>query len=126
MAASRSTSVGDGSPGGGPIRCIFFSEFHATLGPQLVYQVRSHLPPPLRPFSVIPNHTLSNADPVACCSPQDPPEFVSQDLFTLIEKYIITKPELCGRPVSLYGLVSLTISQQPPGGAFWLLCIVTL
>jgi len=119
---SREATPESAATQSGQIRCVFFSEFHATRGPQLVYQVRwrrrAHLyAPPLLPGypclllllyeSHYSHHSLIYARVLVLSrflplhTTQDPPGFISQDLFTLIEKYIITKPELCGRLVSL-------------------------
>lgn len=70
MAASRSNSVPDAAAGH-DIRCIFFSEFHATLGPQLVYQVRRCRPKDAGQcqFTTHQNHRSAWAVPWHACHP---------------------------------------------------------
>ncbi|KAI2529799.1 NPRL2 isoform 12 [Pan troglodytes] len=53
------------------IECIFFSEFHPTLGPKITYQV--------------------------------PEDFISRELFDTVQVYIITKPELQNKLITVYG-----------------------
>lgn len=51
------------------IECIFFSEFHPTLGPKISYQV--------------------------------PEEYISRELFDTVQVYIITKPELQNKLITV-------------------------
>ncbi|XP_056605693.1 GATOR complex protein NPRL2 [Triplophysa dalaica] len=51
------------------IECIFFSEFHPTLGPKITYQV--------------------------------PEEYISRELFDTVQVYIITKPELQNKLITV-------------------------
>ncbi|KAM4821549.1 LOW QUALITY PROTEIN: GATOR1 complex protein NPRL2 [Thomomys bottae] len=51
------------------IECIFFSEFHPTLGPKITYQV--------------------------------PEDFISRELFDTVQVYIITKPELQNKLITV-------------------------
>ncbi|KAG1960352.1 GATOR complex protein NPRL2 [Pimephales promelas] len=51
------------------IDCIFFSEFHPTLGPKITYQV--------------------------------PEEYISRELFDTVQVYIITKPELQNKLITV-------------------------
>ncbi|XP_029006957.1 GATOR complex protein NPRL2 isoform X2 [Betta splendens] len=51
------------------IECIFFSEFHPTLGPKITYQV--------------------------------PEEYISRELFDNVQVYIITKPELQNKLITV-------------------------
>ncbi|XP_069500141.1 GATOR1 complex protein NPRL2 isoform X1 [Ambystoma mexicanum] len=53
----------------GRIECIFFSEFHPTLGPKITYQV--------------------------------PEEYISRELFDTVQVYIITKPELQNKLITV-------------------------
>ncbi|NXA25520.1 NPRL2 protein, partial [Ibidorhyncha struthersii] len=54
---------------GGRIECVFFSEFHPTLGPKITYQV--------------------------------PEDFISRELFDTIQVYVITKPELQNKLITV-------------------------
>uniref|UniRef100_A0AAY4E526 Nitrogen permease regulator 2-like protein n=1 Tax=Denticeps clupeoides TaxID=299321 RepID=A0AAY4E526_9TELE len=54
------------------IECIFFSEFHPTLGPKITYQV--------------------------------PEEYISRELFDTVQVYIITKPELQNKLITVTAL----------------------
>ncbi|XP_061730544.1 GATOR complex protein NPRL2 isoform X2 [Nerophis ophidion] len=51
------------------LECIFFSEFHPTLGPKITYQV--------------------------------PEEYISRELFDTVQVYIITKPELQNKLITV-------------------------
>ncbi|XP_062853920.1 GATOR complex protein NPRL2 [Trichomycterus rosablanca] len=51
------------------IECVFFSEFHPTLGPKITYQV--------------------------------PEEYISRELFDTVQVYIITKPELQNKLITV-------------------------
>ncbi|XP_064422209.1 GATOR complex protein NPRL2 isoform X3 [Latimeria chalumnae] len=51
------------------IECIFFSEFHPTLGPKITYQV--------------------------------PEEYISRELFDTVQVYVITKPELQNKLITV-------------------------
>nr|XP_014433872.1 GATOR complex protein NPRL2 [Pelodiscus sinensis] len=51
------------------IECIFFSEFHPTLGPKITYQV--------------------------------PEDFISRELFDTVQVYVITKPELQNKLITV-------------------------
>ncbi|KAI1234373.1 hypothetical protein IHE44_0003418 [Lamprotornis superbus] len=53
----------------GRIECVFFSEFHPTLGPKITYQV--------------------------------PEDFISRELFDTIQVYVITKPELQNKLITV-------------------------
>ncbi|KAM5234557.1 GATOR1 complex protein NPRL2 isoform 2-T2 [Hipposideros larvatus] len=65
MAPSPASAMGSGCR----IECIFFSEFHPTLGPKITYQV--------------------------------PEDFISRELFDTVQVYIITKPELQNKLITV-------------------------
>ncbi|KAM9182560.1 GATOR1 complex protein NPRL2 isoform 1-T1 [Mergus octosetaceus] len=54
---------------GGRIECVFFSEFHPTLGPKITYQV--------------------------------PEDFISRELFDTVQVFVITKPELQNKLITV-------------------------
>ncbi|RXM95665.1 Nitrogen permease regulator 2-like protein [Acipenser ruthenus] len=60
---------GSGMGSNSRIECIFFSEFHPTLGPKITYQV--------------------------------PEEYISRELFDTVQVYIITKPELQNKLITV-------------------------
>ncbi|XP_013861874.1 GATOR1 complex protein NPRL2 isoform X1 [Austrofundulus limnaeus] len=71
------------------IECIFFSEFHPTLGPKITYQV--------------------------------PEEYISRELFDTVQVYIITKPELQNKLITVYAThlsSSASFSKLFPGVHF--------
>ena len=59
----------------GPIRSIFFAEFHPTLGPRMRYQAPAH--------------------------PSTEKDHVDKDFFDAISHYLIPKPELARRHLTL-------------------------
>ncbi|XP_072026942.1 GATOR1 complex protein NPRL2-like [Amphiura filiformis] len=59
-------------PNEGKLKCIFFSEFHPTLGPKITFQV--------------------------------PEDYISRELFDTVHVYIITKPKLQNRLITVNAL----------------------
>ncbi|KAJ7424762.1 Nitrogen permease regulator 2-like protein [Willisornis vidua] len=100
---------------GGRIECVFFSEFHPTLGPKITYQVRGEGPgvggsdwgmgAPLgvqgqewRPLPAAGRGSAGTERPVP---PQVPEDFISRELFDTIQVYVITKPELQNKLITV-------------------------
>ncbi|XP_070947863.1 GATOR1 complex protein NPRL2 isoform X4 [Macaca nemestrina] len=80
------------------IECIFFSEFHPTLGPKITYQV----PPGLAGLGgerdVLESSTGCLKAVVSRAVPED---FISRELFDTVQVYIITKPELQNKLITV-------------------------
>ena len=82
----------------GKIRCIFFSEFDIKLGPTLVCLVRSLVLTLLRCH--VQSEKVASAYITLMC-PQHPAGFIAKEDFNEIDNYVIPKPELCHRLISL-------------------------
>lgn len=101
---------------GGRIECVFFSEFHPTLGPKITYQVGG---PGLGPGSAAGGGWRGGGAAVEAAPgggglgswvgagaelsvpPQVPEDFISRELFDTIQVYVITKPELQNKLITV-------------------------
>lgn len=72
----------------GPIRCIFFSEFHHIAGPKITCQVK--LKDYNKNFLLSPEHLVRFIFHFS----QVPDNFVSKDIFDNVSVYIIPKAQL--------------------------------
>lgn len=110
---------------GGRIECVFFSEFHPTLGPKITYQVRgeglgarSACPRPRgwdwavaaapegkgargQGWWLRPGEGRGSAGTEPAVPPQVPEDFISRELFDTIQVYVITKPELQNKLITV-------------------------
>lgn len=104
---------------GGRIECVFFSEFHPTLGPKITYQVRGERPGarsacPRRGVGLgrrereggagtgaLPGAGRGSAGTEPPVPLQVPEDFISRELFDTIQVYVITKPELQNKLITV-------------------------
>ncbi|OXB73226.1 UNVERIFIED_CONTAM: hypothetical protein H355_016406 [Colinus virginianus] len=92
---------------GGRIECVFFSEFHPTLGPKITYQVRGGFRGSIaleRGGGAGLGGGLNGARVARIRSPpvpQVPEDFISRELFDTVQVYVITKPELQNKLITV-------------------------
>ena len=82
------------------IECIFFSEFHPTLGPKITYQVCT-VHTILKHYKHVhcAQSAISSNDLILLQVPED---YISRELFDTVQVYIITKPELQNKLITVY------------------------